>query len=142
MNKKERAAVEALIAASDSMASLMFFGGTSSQKQAKLDALKEQQARVLAMLNPPVRFVWLRRGSAPSGMKYRASAGRFNYHVEQNYDNSSGTSGWSSWVRPEGEPLEFGPKEYMGKVHMTLDAAKQACVAHGRSHSPSPGAPS
>lgn len=82
------------------------------------------------LLNPPVRFAWVKAGTTSEGPFYRASVGGSTYHIERNGQRRP--LGWSGWVcRGERPESGIGPEGYLGKVHPTLAAAKQACVDYG-----------
>jgi hypothetical protein len=98
----------------------------ASKLYAAVDAVRK-------LVNPPVRFLWTSPGTTSLGRYYRADVGGFVYHVERNGD-ARDTLGWSGWVGPSGGPEPGGPEQYMGVVHPTLAAAKQACVDYGIAH--------
>jgi hypothetical protein len=98
----------------------------ASKLYAAIDAVRK-------LVNPPVRFLWTSPGTTSLGRYYRADVGGFVYHVERNGD-ARDTLGWSGWVGPSGGPEPGGPEQYMGVVHPTLAAAKQACVDYGIAH--------
>jgi hypothetical protein len=124
VNQKTRAVIRNLI---DAVNRGQY--GMRTAEQAAIAAVDAAEK----LLNPPVRFLWTSPGATSLGRYYRADVGGFIYHIERNGDTRD-TLGWSSWVGPSGGPEPGGPEQYMGVVHPTLAAAKQACVDYGVAH--------
>lgn len=128
MNAKLKTALDHLLKTADEGAGCIDdpHSRVASKLYAAVDAVRK-------LVNPPVRFLWTSPGTTSLGRYYRADVGGFVYHVERNGD-ARDTLGWSGWVGPSGGPEPGGPEQYMGVVHPTLAAAKQACVDYGIAH--------
>ncbi len=110
MNKKTREAIETLI----QTASMQTFHPSGAHKQAVCDAI----AAAEKLLNPPVRFAWVRDHTGA----YKNGGGSTAYTIRR-VSNVHG----NSWRRTVSVYADDTVVDY----HPTLAAAKQACVDHG-----------
>jgi hypothetical protein len=124
MNKKTREVIKNLKSALESACATIDseYNAHSREYDRAIDAAEK-------LLNPPVKFLWIRGRGSEGTPGYDASVGRVYYHVERNRDKA-GNRGWSAWASADAQTIGY-PESYLGEVHPTLALAKQACVDYG-----------